>query len=312
MMSARDCSPPEFSPRFSSQGDIDRLGVAFCANPTESSIVHAVQQYRMFRMRCLSTTLRLVESAQLPQRCLVSARLKRLDSIRQKIMRDNFQFKLGQIDDIVGVRIICSSLQEALSMSERVQNTLEFQKCRNYLYTPHPEGVGYRAVHHTMRFSQMLTKDTVLPVRFEIQVRSFLQHLWTVWSESRSEQAKAGRASKEIRSELQNLSERIAKWEQSNLDAPQGRLVPYTNAKNIIVSWRQKKTPPLLKQFRENTDKAVRYLNSLETEYPEERGNALLLVGVSDPSEAKKVLAQTHPLYISRVIAPEFWLPPDA
>ena len=79
-----------------------------------------------------------------------------------------------------------------------------------------------------------------------------------------------------------------------------------------IVVWRIRDSEKFSLSFRDNAEAAVQYLNYLEAKYPDERGNALLLVGVSDPAEAEKVLSQTHPLYMSRVIAPEFWMPPDA
>lgn len=217
------------------------------------------------------------------------------------------------MDDIIGVRIVCATFNDALATSERVQSAPEHNRTKDYIGESHSKQTGYRAKHHIMRFQQALTAGESLGVRFEVQVRSFLQHRWAIWSESHGEEAKAGHASESVKVLLRETSEKIAKWEESNPDEKQGELAAYTDAKNIVVAWRQKDATPLCFPFCDNANAAVQYLNYLETRYPAERGNALLLVGVSDPVEALNVLRQTHPLYAgSRVIAPDFWLPPDA
>ena len=306
------CSLPQKELGFSTLADITRVGGVFCKSPSNLTAVESVQKYRAFRMGCLETTLDMVDAMQPPSQTLVSIRLKRLDSIRRKITRKDAKFELGQMDDIIGVRIICPSFQEVLDMSKRIRNSPEFYRPKDYLQHPHPKSTGYRAIHHIMRFPQALSENKFIPVRFEIQVRSLLQHRWAVWSESHGENTKAGKASEKIKLELQGFSEQIEKWEKSNPDISQGQLLPYTNAKNIIVAWRQKNSLPLWIGFREKTNNAILYLNRLETKYPDERGNALLLVGVSNSGEVEKILSQTHPLYMGRVIAPKFWLPPKS
>lgn len=306
------CSPPEPNPGFSSLGDVTRAGVRLCEAPRNLDAVGKVQQYRTFRMRCLGTTLGMIDSIGPPSRSLVSVRLKRLDSICRKIGRVGTNFTLGQMDDVIGVRIVCPSFQATRAMSARVRSESEFYKSEKD-YTTTPKETGYRAAHHIMHFGQALAEGKSLNVRFEIQVRSFLQHRWAIWSESHGEETKAGNASEREKAVLRAVSAKIAKWEESNPDKVQGKLASYTDAKNVIVAWRQKSAMPMCIPFRDNADAAVRYLNHLETHYPAERGNALLLVGVSDSAEALNVLRQTHPLYtMSRVISPDFWLPSDA
>lgn len=294
-------SPPEFS----SLAEITKAGADFARDPYSMDAVRIVQQYRTFRMNCLATTLGIIDAAQLPQHALVSVRLKRLDSIRRKIRRKAFDFKLGQLDDIIGVRVILPTFRDALAMSKRIKGLAQCSKTKDY--TAEPRQTGYRAAHHIMLFQQALSPELALNVRFEIQVRSFYQHRWAIWSEAQGEAVKAGRGSEDEHSALIALSKRIARWEEKNPGEKQASLPVYVDSRRIAVAWRQQNAKPIL---YDDMSKAVQYLNYLETKFPAERGNALLLVGVSNPKEVEMVLRQTHPLYMmSRIIEPEYWMP---
>ncbi len=298
---------------FASLGDIDRLGAAFCAAAHNIATITEVQKYRLFRMRCLKTTLGIVEAAGMPSRALVSVRLKRLDSIRRKINRGENQFRLGQMDDVIGVRVICPDYQTANNLSGRIQSLPDSYRLKDYIREPHPTNTGYRSIHHIIRFQQPLTETKNIHVRFEIQVRSFYQHQWAIWSEHQGEAVKVGFGSEEIKADLRELSNRIALWEERNPCKIQHELPHYTGREDIVVAWRQKHAEPSCHFFQNEVERAVKWLNYMETKYPAERNDALLLVGVAAQGEAKKVLGMTHPLYVAnRIIEPEYWMPPKS
>lgn len=305
---AAQCAPPKSPPWFSSLADITRVGAEFVKNPNSMDAVERVQEYRTFRMNCLTTTLSMLDSAKLPRHALVSVRLKRLDSIRRKIRRTESNFKLGGLDDIVGVRVVLPTFQNAIATSKRIQKVLPCKNPKDY--TAEPRQTGYRAVHHIVFFEQALSAEQSLNVRFEIQVRSFYQHRWAIWSESKGEAVKAGSGDEDDHSELRALSKRIARWEESNPKVKQAQLPAYVDNKNIAVVWRKRNFEPL---FYDDMNNAIEFLNYLETTFSAERENALLLVGVSNPAEVQQVLRQTHPLYMqSSVTAPEHWMPPGS
>ena len=298
---------------FVSLGEVDRAGVAFCTNAYDAAAVTAVQRYRMFRMRCLTTTLAAVDEADPPPRALVSVRLKRLDSIRRKINRGATRFGLGRMDDVVGVRVVCPSYRAARSMSCRIRALPQFYRLKDYLDVDHPAATGYRAVHHIMRFRQPLTETDGINVRFEIQVRSYYQHQWAVWSESLGESVKEGGGTEGVREDLRALSGRIAQWETRNPDEIQHRLSAYSGGRDVVVAWRQEVGEPICYSFLRDVGRAVQWLNYLERRYPAERGNALLLVGVANAGEAPGVLHLTHPLYtMPRLVTPDYWMPPNS
>ena len=177
---AGDCLVPSIAPAFTSLGDVNRLGDALCKSPNGLVPVSGVQSYRQFRMGCLNTTLGVLERATMPPRCLVSVRLKRMDSIRRKIMRPDGNFTLGQMDDVIGVRVICLTFNEACGLHARLKQQKEFRREKNYIAQEHAMRSGYRAAHTVMQFQQMLSASRSINVRFEIQVRTYYQHQWAV------------------------------------------------------------------------------------------------------------------------------------
>jgi len=288
---------------FSSLNEIDRVGTAFAKESQNIQRVSDVQNYRTFRMRCLSTTLSILDACKVSGRSAVSARLKRLDSIRLKIERATANFKLGRLDDVVGVRVICETLGDVEELSSRIQDSPEFLRLKNYLDDPAP--TGYRGIHHIMRFDQPVTEDTSLSMRFEIQVRTYLQHQWAIWSESHGEATKVGLGSSDDQAYLLSLSERFAEWENSNPEASLTQLPSYTGGKTITVCWRTENGPAILYPFQDDAAGAADWLNFLETSYPGERQNGLLLVGVERRTLMDELLKLTHPLYTgARVVNP--------
>jgi len=130
------------SPSFSSLGAIDRIGDAFCQSAQNLQCIADMQSYRSFRMRCLRTTLAIVDACRVPDRATVSIRLKRLDSIRRKIGRANTNFTLGRLDDVVGVRVICQDLSTVREFSDRIQRSRDFYRLKDYIASP--TATGYR------------------------------------------------------------------------------------------------------------------------------------------------------------------------
>ena len=293
---------------FATLGDVDRLGAAFCAEPQASELLGGVQSYRAFRMQCLATTLRILDACRPPAQSVVTVRLKRLDSIRRKITREGANFRLGTLDDVIGVRVICQRVSEVVTLSARIKSSPHIHGIKNYIEAP--AATGYRGIHHIMRFKQPVCADRSLAVRYEIQARTYLQHRWAVWSEAHGEKAKIGQADAARHEELRGVALDIARWEEDNPTRAQDELLSYSGARTVTVCWRPSRGPasPLL--FYDDVRAAVSWLNHLETAYPAQRENALLLVGVIGHSDVERALRLTHPLYIgARAVHPRFYIP---
>ncbi len=177
---------------FKSMGDVRRASKEFCENPQNFEARNKLNSYRKFRLNCIQTSLSLLKESELPNRVVVSARLKRLKSIYRKMMRNPKQTTvvINEMDDVVGFRIVCESLMDAVGLGKRVQEVLK-ARMKNYLETEHRAGLGYRAIHGIVRFRQPL-QGTHVKVRFEVQIRTWYQHLWACWCEKHGEQAKEG------------------------------------------------------------------------------------------------------------------------
>lgn len=275
--------------------------MAFAREAQNIQRVSDVQNYRTFRMRCLSTTLSILDACKVPERSAVSARLKRLDSIRRKIERTTANFKLGRLDDVIGVRVICENLVDVEELSSRIQDSPEFFRLKGYLDEPAP--TGYRGIHHIMKFDQPVTKDICLSMRFEIQVRTYLQHQWAIWSESHGEAAKVGSGPSDEQRCLLSLSERFAEWENGNPETSLTQLPSYTGGKTITVCWRTENGPAIFYPFQDDAVGAADWLNFLEISYPGERQNGLLLVGIESRMFINELLKLTHPLYTGARVA---------
>lgn len=293
---------------FATLGAIDRIGAAFCQSAQDLQRIADIQRYRSFRMRCLATTLSLVDGCGVPIHATVSVRLKRLDSIRRKIGRAGTNFSLGRLDDVIGVRVICQDLHTVEEFSHRIQASPSYYRAKDYI--ANPAGTGYRGINHILRFQQPIGKERDVHVRFEVQARTYLQHRWAVWSEAQGEAVKLGVGSVEEKARLRELSEKIAQWEERNPKTSQVSLPTYSGGQSIAVCWRIQHGPVTPYYFLNQVQNAVDWLNHLETTYPGERENALLLVGVTDTTATERLLQLTHPLFTgTRVIDPRHWMP---
>lgn len=113
--------------------------------------------------------------------------------------------RLSQIQDIAGCRIIVSGVVEQNQVCSEIQSLFDvslFDRREKPSY-------GYRAVH-------LVVRNLAFPV--EIQVRTSLQHLWAALSEKMADHfdiaLKYGGGPEELRSELNGLSDDLAKIEK--------------------------------------------------------------------------------------------------
>ena len=303
------CPPiSQRDPPFKSLGAIDRIGDAFCQAAQDLQRIADVQRYRSFRLRCLTTTLGIVDACIVPARATVSVRLKRLDSIRRKIGRTNANFRLGRLDDVVGVRVICQDLSAVRDFSDRITASPNYHRRKDYIGTPAP--TGYRGINHIMRLEQPVTETVAVNIRFEVQARTYLQHRWAVWSESHGEATKLGVGAPDEHERLRAVSSEIARWEADNPERQQIELPEYAGGQSVAVCWRTRDGQVTPQYFQDNVQEAVGWLNYLESTYPAERENALLLVGITHRAYTQRVLHLTHPQYTgARLLDPKHWIP---
>jgi len=109
---------------------------------------------------------------------IIAQRLKRLDSIVKKLVREP-TMSLWTMQDLGGCRVVVPTIKHVYEVAEkykksRVRHILE----KEYDYIQQPKYSGYRSYHLVYKY-QSDTKETYnRNMLIEIQVRTHLQHLW--------------------------------------------------------------------------------------------------------------------------------------
>lgn len=241
---------------------------------------------------------------------VTAGRSKRTKSIIRKLQRSsNYGMDLSRMSDLVGCRVILKSVPKQQKALDVLVAGLQLKDTDDYR-----ESKGYRSVHLIARDGKRL---------IEIQVRTLVQHVWAVESESFGEQAKEGGGMPEEREYLEALSEACRRMEEGEAvdestfaDTPLfkqrtpltgllNRLKPLLeentkaigsdNSSFVIVY--NNKTRQLVHKIPfppENREAAIKEYTQLGKRLSPDNFETLILNASTD-----KVLAVTHPIFFS-------------
>lgn len=175
--------PPAYS-----KNRVDRAGAAVRKGTNTPEHDRIVENWRAAHSHVLNTfqaALRKHARA-MSGRCVVSQRLKRNNTIRDKLGRPGGKGvkKLSSMQDIAGCRIICNDMDALHVYRDRMfasgrKAKHEHKVSRNYIKHPKPD--GYRGIHDIYRYVSF--SDTERARRWnglqvEIQYRTRVQHAW--------------------------------------------------------------------------------------------------------------------------------------
>ena len=305
-----DACPSAADLAFESIGQVRRASAKFGENRDDFDAMNVLNSYRRFRLNCVRTSLSLLTEGGLPERVLISARLKRLKSIYRKIVR-NQGFDVSRMDDIIGFRVICRNLADATALAEGVRRNLD-AGIKDYLAGDHFTDTGYRAIHGIVKFRQTLGEASVR-VSFEIQIRTWYQHLWACWCEGKGEQAKEGFVGRtdeyalETKRNLREVSNAVKGWEEQFPGKVQEKLPKFQGVHNVAIASCNTQSDYFYDPYSNDVARAVQDLNRLETKRDIE---ALLLVGVAEDLDLQNLLKRTHPNFLGGLpLDPEQWMP---
>lgn len=153
---------------------INKIGVKIKDSITLNSDEQEVFNY--FRQTHELIFEEFYKKIKLPNKYIVVTRLKRMESIIDKLQRPNSS-KLSRIDDIAGIRIIVNNFTEIYEISELLEKLLINHNCQlkyDKDYVKSSKKDGYRSLHKIFTFNYE-NKN----LNFEIQIRTKLQHLWS-------------------------------------------------------------------------------------------------------------------------------------
>lgn len=115
----------------------------------------------------------------------VEARVKERNSLSGKITRKHFKYNdISEITDIVGFRIITHFNHEVSKVSSLIESNFEIDRENSIdkSSTLEPDRFGYVSIHLVSKISQsrsgFFEYKKISGIKFEIQIRSILQHAW--------------------------------------------------------------------------------------------------------------------------------------
>ncbi|WP_440655301.1 hypothetical protein [Candidatus Pelagibacter sp. HIMB1506] len=152
----------------------------------------------------------------------ISGRLKRFDTIIRKVQRSSSD--VNTMGDLIGYRIVTHSFDEQEKVSKIISDLYKINP-RNYT----SQANGYRAIHFIVDLGEI---ENGIKNLFEIQIRTYYQHIWATWSESYGERIKEIYKSKNLSASLlntktwlDNFTQIIKKYEDKNKSKLQTNIV---------------------------------------------------------------------------------------
>ena len=130
-----------------------------------------------YPLNVMQNTLRRRASRIVPKNATVAQRLKRLPSIKSKLVRFN-TMNLTQMQDIGGCRVVLPSLRQAQKLfDEYKEMSIKHKLHRDNDYVANPQDSGYRGYHLIYKYHSDKT-ETYNGLLIELQIRSRYQHMW--------------------------------------------------------------------------------------------------------------------------------------
>ena len=111
----------------------------------------------------------------------IKTRIKTPESIVKKLRRYGYEISIENmvkyINDIAGVRLICSFTSDIYRMAEMIgrQNDLTVVSVKDYI--KHPKESGYKSYHMLVTVPIFLS-DRVVDTKVEIQIRTMAMDFW--------------------------------------------------------------------------------------------------------------------------------------
>lgn len=111
----------------------------------------------------------------------VKTRIKTADSIINKLRKNNLDFTIenvvNYINDIIGVRIICSFKEDVNELIDILKKSKNIKVINEKDYINNPKISGYRSYHMIVEVPVELINEKTY-VKAEIQIRTLAMDLW--------------------------------------------------------------------------------------------------------------------------------------
>ncbi|HIS19189.1 MAG TPA: GTP pyrophosphokinase family protein [Candidatus Coprovivens excrementavium] len=140
----------------------------------------------------------------------IKTRIKSADSIINKLYKDNLDFTIENVEkyinDIVGVRIICSFESDVFELIEIIRNSNIIHVINEKDFISKPKDSGYRSYHLIVEVPVEFINEKVM-VKAEIQIRTMAMDLWA--SLDHKLRYKSNYCTDEIKTKLVKISDEL-------------------------------------------------------------------------------------------------------
>jgi len=114
----------------------------------------------------------------------ISYRAKEIDSFKDKCYKTKYSSPMNEIYDMAGVRVTTYTTAEVKKIKAIIEATfiVDVEHCSDKSETIEVDRFGYISVHYIAEFkedSKVTAFDLYKGMKFEIQVRTLLQHAWS-------------------------------------------------------------------------------------------------------------------------------------
>ena len=111
----------------------------------------------------------------------IKTRIKTPESIVKKLRRYGYEISIENmvkyINDIAGVRLICSFTSDIYRLAEMIGNQSDLKLLSIKDYIKNPKESGYSSYHMIVEVPVPLMKQ-IIPVKVEIQIRTLAMDFW--------------------------------------------------------------------------------------------------------------------------------------
>lgn len=111
----------------------------------------------------------------------ISTRLKRTESVMDKLERKGLPFTLASIEenihDMAGIRVICSYIDDIYLIADALLRQDDITLIARKDYIEHPKDNGYRSLHLIVEVPVFLTNHK-RSMKVEVQIRTIAMDFW--------------------------------------------------------------------------------------------------------------------------------------
>lgn len=142
----------------------------------------------------------------------IKARIKTSESIVKKLKRYGYESTIENmvkyVNDIAGIRIICSFTSDIYRIAEMIENQKDIQVESVKDYITYPKASGYKSYHMIVKVPVYLS-DRIVDTKVEIQIRTVAMDFWASL-EHKMHYKFEGDAPEHIKSELVECARLVA------------------------------------------------------------------------------------------------------